>query len=437
MTVQIAALGRTALLIEGTFATAEAVGNFTDLPVVEGSSTFVGLQEHLEPQVMQQFVHDFRDSKMVLGKKSSTLALTSYLAGTGAPVNGLSAVPYLTTTWAQYLLLKTLMGGAYQGSTALNALTVTTGVPTTTNVPITTNHGTNFALAGSAYAVVLPNGTIEAREILSFSASAVVPKVAHSVAPATGAQVYWPTTFYLVEGTSANLGSLQFLCEGVEAGDEFSLYGGQGTLAVDITTGQIAKMSVQIQGASWARSTLRTFTAPTSIPGFSPISNVASELIIGSGAAGVSLVNAAAQTRNLVPHSQSTWTPGMAVTPITSPEGLLSSNCIGYKRARGRAITGSFVTYGDDGNATATWHGADANRYDYSINQQIGMTTAGIVLLTAPTVQISAAPARSDANGLYGLTVNWAGRNDAAVTRDDAATTAAAVGRSAFRIHVW
>ena len=419
MTVQIAALGRTALLIEGTFATAEAVGNFTDLPVVEGASTFVGLQEHLEPQVMQQFVHSFDSSKMLLGKKSATLALTTYLAGTGAACNGLSSPGFLTTTWAQYRLLKTLLGGAYQGTTALNALTVTTGVPTTTNVPITTNHGTNFALEGGAYAVVLPSGLIEAREILSFSASAVVPKIAHSVAPATGAQVYWPTTFHTIESAAANLASLQFLCEGAEAGDEYTLLGGQGTLSIDITTGQIAKMSAQIQGASWSRSTLRSLAAPTSLPGFSPIANLSSELLVGT------VGNTA---RNVVSHSASTWTPGLVATPITSPEGLSSSGVIGYKRGRSRAITGAFTAYGDD---ALNWLSADAARTDLCVAQQIGATTAGIVLLSAPTVQLSAAPPRTAAGDLYGVNVAWSGRNDASIA------VATDLGRAAFRIHVW
>ena len=430
MTTQVSALGRLGVAVETTFNTAESpVGNFSDLPVVEGSAQFAGVQDHLEPEVMQQFVHAYTDSKMVLGKKSATLALTTYLAGTGAPQDGNSA--WLTTTWSLYRLLKTLMGAATQGTAAHGAATVVVAAgSTSTSINVTAGHGTN-AVVGGAFACLI-SGKYEAREILSVSTDTIVPKVAFSATPANGAAVLWATTFSLIEGTSANLDSLQFLCEGVESGDEFTLYGGQGTLAIDITTGSIAKLSAQIQGASWARSTLRSFAAPTSIPGFSPIANVTGELIIGTGASGVSFTAGSAQTRNLVSHSQSTWTPGFAVTPITSPEGLLSSSCIGYKRSRGRAVAGSFVTYGDDGNSSATWHGADANRYDYSINQQIGMTSTGMVLLTAPTVQINAVPTRTDAGGLYGLTVNWSGRNDAAIS-----SATAGIQMSAFRVHIF
>lgn len=424
MTTQVAAIGRLGVLAEATFNTAEAVGNFADLPVVEGSAVFAGAQAHLEPEVMQQFVHAYTDSKQVLGVKSSTLALTTYLAGTGNACNGLSSPGFLTaSTWAFYRFMKTIMGGAYQGSTSLNALTLTTGVPTTTNVPITTNHGTQFALEGGAYAVVLPNGIIEAREILSFSASAVVPKIAHSTAPAAGAQVYWPTTFHMTEATSANLGSLQFLCEGAESGDEYTLYGGQGTLAIDVTLGAIAKVSSQITGASWARSTLRTLAAPASIPGFAPIPHMSSELLVGV---------VGSTTRYVVSNAGSTWTPGFAATPIMSAEGLLGSNVIGYKRARGRAISGQFLAYGDDAQVGGTtWLAHEQARTDLCVMQQIGMTTSGIVLLSAPTVQLSGVPTRTDSSGLYTLTVPWVGRNDAAIA------VSTDLGRSALRAHVF
>jgi len=422
MATEISKIGRLRVSNEAVFCVSESgtQANFIDLPIVEGTGTFVGLQDHLEPEVMQQFVHAFTDSKMLLGKKSSTLGFTAYLAGTGNACNGLASPGFLTSsTWGLHRLLSRLMGGVYQGTTALNALTLTTGTPTATNVPITTNHGTNFALAGGAYAVVMPNGTIEAREILSFTASAVVPKIAHSTAPATGAQVFWPTTFHCIEGIASNLTTLQWLTEGVEAGDEYVVLGSQGTFAIDITTGAIAKLPVTLTGASWLRTSTLTLAAPASIPGFSPIVHMGSELLVGV---------VGSTTRTLVPHQSSTWTPGIAVTPITSPDGLQSSNLIGWKRSRSRAVSGKFVAYGDD---ALNWLTQDAASADLLIHQQIGMTTSGIVLLTAPTAQISAVPTRTDAADLYGLTVSWAGRNDSSIA------VATDLGRSALRMHVF
>jgi hypothetical protein len=196
----------------------------------------------------------------------------------------------------------------------------------------------------------------------------------------------------------------------------------QGTLAVDITQGQIAKLSTQLTGASWLRTSGISFGAAT-VANFSPIAHMTSELILGTGTI------TSTQTRNLVSHSSSTWTPGMANLPVTSPEGPADSGIIGWKRARGRAITGQVQVYDD----TATnWITADTNRTDLSLFQQVGMTTSGIVLLSAPTIQLSVVPPRTPANDLYGFLVSWAGRNDEAISSpsNDAQ-------RSAFRIHVF
>jgi hypothetical protein len=420
MTVQVSALGRTRIAVEAAFATDETAtpANFVDLPVVENSGTFVPLTDHLEPELQQQFLHSYTNSKMVLAKKSSTLALTTYLAGTGTPQDGNDAWP---TSWALDRLLTTLMGVKTQGTPQAAATTVQAG-STTSSVNVTAGHGNTLGSPGAAYAVVLPNGLIEAREILSCTANAVVPKVAHSTAPSAGAAVYWATSFSLTNNTAGFLSTLQMIVEGQESGDEYAGLGMQGTLAVDITQGQIAKLSTQLTGASWVRTSSFSLSAST-ISSFSPIAHMTSELILGTGTI------TSTQTRNLVSHSSSTWTPGMANLPVTSPEGPANSGMIGWKRARGRAITGQVQVYDD----TATnWITADTNRTDLSLFQQIGMTTGGIVLLSAPTVQLSVVPPRTPANDLYGFLVSWAGRNDEAISSpsNDAQ-------RSAFRIHVF
>jgi hypothetical protein len=420
MTVQVSALGRTRLAIEAAFATSEVAtpANFVDLPVVENSGTFVPLTEHLEPELQQQYLHSYTNSKMVLAKKSSTLALTTYLAGTGTPQDGNDAWP---TSWALDRLLSTLMGVKTQGTPQAGATTVQAG-STTTSVNVSAGHGNTLGAPGSAYAVVLPNGLIEAREILSVTANAVVPKVAHSTAPQTGAAVYWATTFGLTNNTAGLLSTLQFLIEGQESGDEYVGLGMQGTLAIDITQGQIAKLSTQLTGASWVRSSTLTLAAST-ITSFSPIAHMTSELILGTGTI------TSSQTRNVVSHSSSTWTPGFTNLPVTSPEGPGDSGIIGFKRARGRAVTGQVQVYDD---AATNWITADTNRTDLSLFQQVGMTTAGIVLLSAPTIQLSVVPPRTPANDLYGFQVSWAGRNDEAIS-----SPANDNQRSAFRIHIF
>jgi hypothetical protein len=421
MTVQVSALGRTRIAAEATFAVDESgtPANFLDLPIVENSGTFVPLTDHLEPELQQQYLHSYTNSKMVLAKKSSTLALTTYLAGTGAPQDGNNA---WSTTWALGRLLAALMGAAYQGTPQAAATAVTAG-STTTSVNVTAGHGNTLGAPGGAYAVrIQSTGLYEAREILSVTANAVVPKVAHSAAPVTGEPIIWATTFGLTNNLAGFLSTLQFLIEGAESGDEYVGLGMQGTMSIDITQGQIAKLSTQLTGASWARTSTLSLAAAT-ITDFSPIAHMTSELILGTGTI------TASQTRNLVSHSSSTWTPGLANLPVTSPEGPASSGIIGWKRARGRAITGQVQVYDD---AATNWITADTNRTDLSLFQQVGMTTSGIVLLSAPTIQLSVVPPRTPANDLYGFLVSWAGRNDEAIS-----SPSTDVQRSAFRIHVF
>jgi large subunit ribosomal protein L5 len=52
-----------------------------DLPVVENSGTFVPLTDHLEPELQQQFLHSYTNSKMVLAKKS----VSNFKVREGAP----------------------------------------------------------------------------------------------------------------------------------------------------------------------------------------------------------------------------------------------------------------------------------------------------------------------------------------------------------------
>jgi len=420
MTVQVSALGRTRIAAEAAFAVDESgtPANFLDLPIVENSGTFVPLTEHLEPMLQQQYLHSFTNSKMVLAKKSSTLALQTYLAGTGAPQDGNNA---WSTTWALGRLLSVLMGAVQQGTPQAAATTVQAG-STTSSVNVTAGHGNTLGSPGGAYAVrIQSTGLYEAREILSCTANAVVPKVAHSSAPVAGEPIIWATTFGLTNNQAGLLSTLQFIIEGAESGDEYVGLGMQGTLAIDITQGQIAKLSANLTGASWVRSAASL--AASTITDFSPIAHMTSELILGTGTI------TSTQTRNLVSHSSSTWTPGFANLPVTSPEGPASSGIIGWKRARGRAITGQVQVYDD----TATnWITADTNRTDLSLFQQVGMTTSGIVLLSAPTVQLSVVPPRTPANDLYGFLVSWAGRNDEAI-----ASPSTDVQRSAFRIHIF
>lgn len=442
MAVYISNIGRLRVAVEAAFNTDETgtIANFIDLPVAEGSTAMTCMQDHLDPQTMQQLVHAYADSDLTAGKKSSTLNFTTHLAATGNPVTGAVAIPYLTNaSWALRRVLGTLMGGASSG--VLSGVARTVAAASTASLINTSTDSSGMALPGTAIAVLIA-GKYEAREVLSVTGVAITPKVAFSAAPVLGAPILFSTTFHLIENLSGPLPSLQLVAEGAAANeaplggaiaaDRLAALGTQGTFGIDITPGAIPKLTVQLQGASWNRIAAAALAAPSSIGGFYPVVNMDSELIVGTGATNV------VQTRNRVSHSSSTWQPGFAVTPITSPEGLNSSNVVGFKRARGRGVSGNFIAY-EEPTAT-TWLALDglnnsgpvANRQFPHIMQQIGSTAQGMVLLTAPTAQISVVPTRTDAGGLYSQTISWVGKNDGSIS-----SPTTDLGRSAFRVHIF
>lgn len=428
MTIQVSGLGRLRMAVEPTFNTSltASVGNYIDLPALEGTVQFTALQEHLEPGIQQSFVHSFTNSNLALGKKSSTLNFSTHLAGTGAPVTGLNTSLFPNeNTWASKKLLKTLMGGAVSGTLGAGSVLALVG-STATSITVTSAYGTTMGIPGGAMAVYI-NGKYEAREILSSTATTIVPKVAFSADPAANAPMLFATTFHLIEGTTSNLDSLQFLVEGVQASDEWAGLGMQGTFGIDVTPGQLAKLTVQLQGASYIQCDSTTaLSAVSASVGYYPLVNMDSELILGGGSL------TACQSRTLIQHAASTWQPGFAVVPITSPDGINSSNIVGFKRARGRAVTGNFVAY-EDGALGYTWAQLDnlGSNAKFSLAQQIGSTSKGMVLITAPTCQIQVLPTRTDSNGLQSYTVTWVGENDLAI---NGATDAL---RSAMRIHLF
>jgi hypothetical protein len=510
MTVEISTIGRLRINAESAINvdSSAAITGFFDLPVVEKTATFAGTQDHLEPEVMQQYVHGYTDSKMVLGKRSNTLDFTTYLASTGFPRTGITGStaglsyewPIIgpssdpANSWALGGILQIVMGGSSRG-TLQAAATATTAGSTKTSVNITAGHGTGLGAKARAFAVVLPSGKIEAREILAVTANVVIPKMAFSEVPGTAAAVYWATTFHLIENVGSNLSTLQAVLEGPEHSDNYVARGLQGTFGIDVSPAAIAKLTFKMAGGAWHRTT-SSLGSPGLIPNFAPIVNMNSELVVApvvttasysrttvtatvtatahgltstesiwvnaasdansitgtaitpvvkvitvsdantftfvclnAGAATGTISYTACQKRNLVVNGASTWQPGFANTPVTSPEGIASSNLVAWKRARGRAVTGTFQVYDDTG---IDWQSYDTNRTDIAIYQQLGTTTAGIVLLSAPCAQISAVPSKVDSNGLYAQTVAWSGRNDIA-----GLTPTSDLERSALKIHVF
>lgn len=418
MTIENWALGRARVAVESgraNFAVDQTASpsNFIDVPAVQGTIQVGTQQAHLTPDIVQQFRN--AHVKHVLGARSATLALTLNAHSTGTAYTGNNAFA-TAANYALRRILGAVMGVADNGTTQASATTVQAG-STASVVNVTSGHGNTLGAPGRVIGVVI-NGRVEAREILSVTANSVTVKQQFSAAPSTGAAVYWGITFALAEDP---VDTLQWILEGYETSDRFAVFGSQGGMSIELSLGELPRIALNLAAASWAKLSTASLASASYANHLGISAVVDSEFIVGTGTI------TATQTRNVVPWTQSTWTPAFGYTPIRSPAGV--QTMLGFRGDRSRGVTGQFTTYLD--GSALDWWSQDASRADLSMWQQIGSTAGSIVCLSAPTVQITTTPVRADAGGLTGVTVGWEGRNDEAI-----ASPSSDRERSAFRIHV-
>ena len=420
MTIELWQIGRARVATEAGRAAfgVDQTGtpaNFIDVPIVEGTIELQTQRAHLAPNIVQQWRN--AHAKHVLGARSATLGAGLVLHSTGTAYTGQNTIPFATSAnYALRRILAAIMGVADNGTVQAAATTVQSG-STASTINVTAGHGNTLGAPGRVIGVVI-NGRVEAREILSVTANSVTVKQALSAAPAAGAAVYWGITFALAEDP---VDTLQWILEGYETTDRFAVFGSTGNFSIELALGELPKIALALQAASWARMSPAALAAATYANHLGMSAVVDSEFIVGTGTI------TSTQVRNVVPWTQATWTPAFGYLPIRSPAGVQTH--LGFRGDRSRGVTGQFTTYLD--GSGVDWWARDADRSDLSLWQQIGSTAGSIVCLSAPTAQITASPVRADAGGLVGVTVSWEGRNDEAI-----ASPASDRERSAFRIHV-
>jgi len=414
MSIEIIKLTRTRIQPEAVYGVDDSanLGNYIDFPANEGAMVATA-QEMIETMLQQQFRHG--RTRRVAGVRSASLNLPFNLSATGAANPGNAVFP-TATTWGLFRLLRAMLGGA-RTPTAQAAVTQALAGSTASVLNVTAGHGNTLGAVGGGIAVTI-NGRLEARKIIAAASGVVTLDKALSATPATNALVYWPAaTFFLTEDPAE---SLQFVCEGAEATDRFVVGGMQGTLSIETAIAQLVKATATLSGPLWVKLSSLALASAT-VANYSPVPVIDSECILGSGTI------TATQVRNLINWSSCTWTPsGVAFMDIRSPSGVQTMLRKRGDRAVGVSI--ALTTYFDA--ATFDFWAAHAARSDLSLQQQIGSTTAGLILLDAPTVQVMA-PTRVDAGGATGISLQFEGRNN----EKTAATTE--ITRSAMTIDVY
>lgn len=395
MSIEVVKLTRTRIQSEAVYGVDDSstLGNYIDFPANEGVMVGVA-QEMLETMLQQQYRH--ARTERVLGVRSATLNLPFNLASTGAPNPGNVTFP-TQANWPLFRLLKAMMGGA-RTPTAQGAATTVQAASTASVLNVTAGHGNTLGAVGGGVAVLV--GTrIEARKIIAVTANSVTLDKQLSAVPTTGNAIYWPAaTFYLTEDPAE---SLQFVCEGAESTDRFVIGGLQGTLTIETAIAQLVKATATLNGPLWSKLTSVALGAAT-VQNYAPVPMIDSECILGSGTI------TATQTRNAIDWSSCTWSPsGVAFMDIRSPAGV--QTVLRKRGDRSVGVSIAMTTYYNQ-SAFDFWT-AFSSRSDLSLQQQIGSTTGGIILLDAPTVQVFC-PTRADASGATGLTLQFEGRRN-------------------------
>lgn len=417
MTIEVQAVQRIRAFSEATFGadSSASIANFTDLPIIEGSASLVLTRDELDPGQLVQHIDDGR--KRVLGKRSATLSVQMNLAPTGtAASNGVSSI-----TSGLGLMLKAIMGGE-----ALGEGSVAAGGSTAVVVNVSAGDGAQWA-SGKIMGWDHPTTGIEWREVESVSTDAVTLKRGFSGVPQTSDALYNASTYYMTANPSE---SLAFLVEGLESDDRWLLTGGQATggmtVAVDLTGGQLPRITFSLTFANWFASdeTSSSITGALAVATYSAYNPIVGEAgIYEAWTIGAPTFS----TTQAIHVSALAFEPHIAFGPYTSPSGVNTIERWVKTRNTDSPVQGQWTT----GYESTAWWNTRNSRTNIGQQYVAGVAAGSSVILSAPTTQILNPQRAADAAGLAAQTVMWKGRRD-----EDAGASTNDLAKSPFRIHL-
>jgi hypothetical protein len=401
MTCEIESLKRLRVWEEPTTSTYYGVshligtpGDGLDLPAVEGSIKVDDGQETFDPKLAGTYL-DYHDEK-ILGRLMASLAFSMPLHSHGVSLNGVNTLP-TSSTWAQALLLKAIMGAT---STPTNggSRIVVAGSTTTTAVEVTTGRGADFT-AGQAIGVRVGSAAsaIEVREIASIAGDILTVVEAFSATPVTGAVVQGAVTVYLTEDPNT---SLQFLLEGAEANDAREFCGMQGGFKLTLPINEVPTIAFDLKGALWTRTT-GTLAAGT----------VAFLSMFAATFAELRVPTIGSTTRTPVDHSAFAADVGIVYGPQKSGTGVNGIKRMRRQRAH-PVCKGSFTTIFDD----STWETHVTSRTDKRIDLQLGNLPGSTIMVSQRAAQILPVKDAVHETGIAGQQIPYESRVPTAAT---------------------
>ena len=403
----------------GSFATDHTgtLGDFADLPVVDGSVNLTLNKPMESPRHMQQDL-DSQSAKVHL-PKSATLSFQCNLETfTTKSGDGVTAVENAVGT-----LFRSGLGHVNLGV----GDTISDVSPSASSFDVAT-----IARWGVGYGIgVVDSGSFYVSEIKSISSSTITLSPTLPVTPSNGATLYNPATYYLGNDIGSDTDSVQMILEGSKTTDKFLLLGGQwsGPPTFDLQNGQIPKVTFNYTFADWLYQSETTGLSATALA--SATYTAIRQVVVNDSYLFTGISPGTTHA------SQIGFTLGTQYARVTSPGNAAAvNNTLQWIRTRGQGpvVSGSFVTEWNSQDFFAQ-RDAVGDQTDIVLFQMGSVSGAngGGVALSAPSVQYTDVQLQ-DVDGIRSLNVKWEGTTD---QNSSKSTPVADLESAAFKVHMF
>ncbi len=239
MSVELERIQRMRINTESSFAVdgSGTLGNFVDVPFISGSATATRSKQMLDPETAKQHI-DAYDTQIVGMDEPPAITFTMGLASTGTSAG--NATPQVQSALGE--LLQVGMGQETLGT----GTTVNDAGADADDFDATT---VTSLVAGGAIGFLNDLGYLEARPIALKSSSNLLLRYAFSEAPDNSDVLYAFASYSLASNPT---GSMQFLLEGVEPQDRWSILGAQMTAcSLELPLGGLPRITQTWTGVRW------------------------------------------------------------------------------------------------------------------------------------------------------------------------------------------
>lgn len=417
MSYEIESLKRIRYSIEpaGSYAqdrTNDLPTNFKDIKVSEASMEVN--KEMIENATMMQRLDKYLAK--IPSRKRCSLSLTSYLNGSGTAVTGSNSYAFGDNPNVD--ILEAIMGAkatTYGGGLVAAGSGFTAG---------RFQMDVASFIAGTVFGIVnTTNNQMECFRVDRASTNFfhVTASVgASGWTPASGSVVYGGVTCYLRQDPDT---SLQFLVEGADADNKFTLMGLQGGFGLSTPIGELATINYSLEnGANWVTGSLTAGALEQACYDDAvPPPFVDGLVYVGTRLSGSSLVGSMVK----IDTNSIELTPNISYIDVTSEKGV--NNIVRKRRNRSvPVLSGKFVIYFNDSGAELNaggpfeWFATQDNIALYAaectgaaicLGLQIGTQPGNTTFMFVPKMQVTNVQ-RVDAGGLAGLEISFDAMED-------------------------